>query len=128
MKTVLFIEDDIGYISSMQEILEFFNAPFAVVYISSIKEATLWLSTDNADLIILDLNLPDSKEIHTILRLLKAAPTARIFVLTGIRISDLVERCYAIGAVEVMEKYEVAQNIEMFFSRVHALLYAESVN
>lgn len=61
------------------------------------------------DLVILDLNLPDSRGADTLHRLNNKFPRQKVLVVTGDLDSNLAETLLQIGAVDALEKSTVTQ-------------------
>jgi PAS domain S-box-containing protein len=59
------------------------SSQFSVTQVTTLKEALLCLGRAEIDVVILDLNLPDSEGLETLRRVLRRIPRVPIVVLTG---------------------------------------------
>ena len=81
---VLMIEDNPGDARLVREMLgESRSASFALQWAQSLAEGRLFLASRSIDVVLLDLDLPDSWGSKTITEVIKCAPTKPIIVLTG---------------------------------------------
>jgi PAS domain S-box-containing protein len=82
---ILLVEDDPGDARLIQECLsELGTSPDSLVHVSTMREAEARVrGGDPADLVLLDLSLPDSSGLETVRRMTAAAPEVPIVVLTG---------------------------------------------
>ena len=81
---VLMIEDNPGDARLVREMLgESRSAGFALQWAQSLAEGRLFLASRSIDVVLLDLDLPDSWGSKTITEVMKCAPTKPIVVLTG---------------------------------------------
>ncbi len=107
-KRVVFIEDDDALPLIMERTARELAPHWNVVSAKSINEG-IRLAAKGADLIILDLQLPDREIDETIdfIRWLKAI--APVVVLTGqaLREQDRIGRCIANGASDVIAKLQL---------------------
>src|ERR1044071_1769171 len=101
MRTLLLVEDMDDHAKLVQWFLQRY-APdtWEVLVATNLTDALTSLREASPDLLILDLGLPDSWGIATLLRVLDAAPTTTrgtlpIVVLTGME--NMEERCTALG-------------------------------
>jgi phosphoserine phosphatase RsbU/P len=81
---VLVIEDNPGDARLVREMLaESRSAEFTYQWAKSLAEGRLFLADSSIDVVLLDLDLPDSWGSKTITEIVKLAPTKPIVVLTG---------------------------------------------
>ncbi|MDD1622451.1 MAG: response regulator, partial [Methylococcaceae bacterium] len=81
---VLLVEDEAGDAGLAQLALRGFrNARFRVVWVQTLADAALNIGTENYDIILLDLTLPDSTGLATVERVRTVAGITPIIVLTG---------------------------------------------
>src|SRR5512137_1807579 len=59
------------------------SSQFSVTQVTTLEEALLCLGRAEIDVVILDLNLPDSEGLETLRRVLQRIPRVPIVVLTG---------------------------------------------
>ena len=105
---VLLVEDNPGDAVLIREYLS--DSPggrFHLDHVSSLAEATTFVSHVSPSVILLDLMLPDSFGIETVVRLQSAAPRTPIVVLTGYDDEDLAVRAVQARAQEYLLKGEI---------------------
>ncbi len=82
---VLFIEDNTGYANIMKRrLLDETNPSFHVEHVDKLQPALDRLGTGSTDVILLDLTLPDSKGLDTLIRVHTQAPEIPVVVSTGL--------------------------------------------
>jgi DNA-binding NtrC family response regulator len=104
----LLVEDDTDDAEFIQEVLSLGeHYRYDIRTVGSLREAELevWKS-GIPDLVILDLNLPDSLYLDTVKAMVQFAPSAIIVVTTGISTPDLKEEIVAIGAYDLLVKWQ----------------------
>lgn len=84
MQTVLLIEDDAGDALLISEMLELQGCKAELVTVERLSEGITFLQQNACDIVLLDMNLPDSCGLPTMTRLLDAVPATPIIVLTGL--------------------------------------------
>jgi PAS domain S-box-containing protein len=81
---VLLVEDDLGDARLVQAMLPETDAvKYEVTRTTRLSEAIACLNQAPVDIVLLDLDLPDSQGIDTVASLCKAAPDVPVVVLTG---------------------------------------------
>jgi two-component system, cell cycle sensor histidine kinase and response regulator CckA len=102
---VLLVEDNPGDARLLQEILaDVTSAEFELIQIDRLEAALQWLNANNCDIILLDLSLPDSHGLETIVRTCTQAPTIPIIVLTGLDDETLAISAMQEGAQDYLVK------------------------
>src|SRR3972149_5265729 len=87
---ILFVEDDSGYVRLIKEMLKEYNrALFEPTHVTKLAGAIKHLKTETFDVVLLDLNLPDSWGFETFEKLRAESPSITIVVLTGMTDEDL---------------------------------------
>ena len=81
-------------------------AEIKLTHASRVDEALRVYEPGAFDLILLDLNLPDAKGIRTVERMLAAAPSTPLVVLTTLADDSLAEQAIAAGAEDYLVKGE----------------------
>ena len=81
MIKVLLVEDNPADANLMREFLA--GDPFQVTQVGRLEAAVQRLKTDDFDVVLLDLSLPDSERAQTVGSLHSHAPQAAIVVMTG---------------------------------------------
>lgn len=107
---VLLIEDSPTYALLVQEILadaEQINPlvpNFDLVHVKTLSEGVKQLSQGRVDVILLDLELPDSKGVMTFEQAISSAPDVPIIVLSSLDDDELAIRILHAGAQEYLVK------------------------
>lgn len=119
---VLLIEDNPGDARLIREMLSKSNvSKYLVTHCESIKDALYNMNRGNFDVILLDLNLPNSLGYKTFERIHKEKPYIPIVLLTGIDNDELGEKTVKNGAQDYLVKGQIGSQL---LSRV--LLYSIS--
>ncbi len=101
---VLLVEDDEALARMVKLRLEKLKtALIEVVHVSSAEQAIEWLSAAKADVIILDLNLPDTKGLDTFDKVSMHALATPIVVASG-EDRDVLRQVFQRGAFDYIEK------------------------
>ncbi len=95
LKTIMLIEDDPGDALLIKEMLEQQECKARIVNPKRLAEGLLTLQQTPCDIILLDMNLPDSCGLTTLIRVMHANPDIPIIVLTG-----LADEAFGIEAVK----------------------------
>ncbi len=104
----LLIEDNFDYAQLVKRKLSrATNAKFEVASAGSLSEGFQQLGSREFDLVLLDLNLPDSEEIDTFVKLHDRAPGIPIIVLTANDDETLALKCIQLGAEAYLVKNEI---------------------
>jgi len=106
---VLLVEDNPGDARLIREILtrdEYFGASYSVLHVLNMEAAAQRCSHDRFDVILLDMNLPDSSGISTIQHLNSLTPQVPIVVLTGMHDEQLAHLSASYGAQDYIIKSE----------------------
>jgi len=117
---VLAVEDNPGDLGLVREYL--FNADFGQYKIDStglVSEALQMLDAGGYDVILLDLNLPDSHGFETFTRIHAKAPQVPIVVLTGSTDVATAARAINEGAQDYLFKNDLTSN-----NLSHAIIFA----
>lgn len=108
---VLMIEDDGHYRKFVQELLSKQTDPsFILTYANSIEEARESLEQSQANVILLDLNLPQSKGLTTLSKVQEIVPQCPIIVLTGSDNEELGLQAVSMGAHEYLVKQHISKD------------------
>lgn len=78
-----------------------------ISYKETLAEALASIRDDRVDVVLLDLNLPDSDGLETLHGVRAAAPDLPVMVLTGNADESLPSACLAAGAREFIAKGEL---------------------
>jgi diguanylate cyclase (GGDEF)-like protein len=107
---VLLVEDNPGDVRLVREMLtEGGDEDFELFHAQTVSEATERLATDTAgiDAVLLDLSLPDDTGVNTLRRIVAAARTAVVVVMTGAGDEELGLTSLREGAQDYLVKGQV---------------------
>ncbi|MCY1017172.1 hybrid sensor histidine kinase/response regulator [Pyxidicoccus sp. MSG2] len=118
---VLLVEDNPGDARLLQEELREFSSStrFEVVHVERLGDALRVVSEARVDAVLLDLSLPDGHGLGNISRMLQAAPSVPLVVLTGTDDERLAVQAVHQGAQDYLVKGQVTGPL-----LVRALRYA----
>ncbi|MBN1483875.1 MAG: response regulator [Chloroflexia bacterium] len=109
---ILLVEDQPGDARILQEmLLEASEAPFQLTCAARLDEAIDLLRQSKIDVILLDLNLPDSQGLDTVHSVYSQAPDIAIVVLTGLDDEDLARRTLQAGGQDYLVKGQLDRNL-----------------
>jgi two-component system NtrC family sensor kinase len=117
---LLYLEDETSIFNLVQALL--INAQpdgFQLRRAANLKEGLEILSRESFDLILLDLDLPDSRGLETLKRTHAHCPSLPIVVLTGIGDETVAEQVLEWGGQDFLEKMDLKSK-----TLVRALRYA----
>lgn len=102
---VLLVEDDPGDARLVQICLRQSKpGAFAVQHAGTLGRAFDWLAANHANVILLDLSLPDSHGFSTIEKVRAAFPTIPVIVLTGLDDTEFAVNAVEAGAQDFLVK------------------------
>lgn len=102
---VLLVEDNLGDAELLQELLEeATGSEFEVKAAIRLSDALTHLSENNYEAILLDLSLPDSQGLDTLVRVQEVADRQPIIVLTGLNDEEIAVRAVRQGAQDYLIK------------------------
>jgi signal transduction histidine kinase len=105
---VLLVEDNPGDAALVREMLHDMDSAAFVVSVATRLESGLeLLETKDFDIILLDLNLPDSHGLATLARAQSLKPEHPIILLTGIEDENLAEEAVKSGAQDYLVKGQI---------------------
>lgn len=107
LHTVLLIEDDPGDALLIQEMLEQQGCKAQLVTVERLSAGISHLQENCCDVVLLDMNLPDSSGLSTMTRLLDAAPSIPIIVLTGLSDEGFGVEAVKSGAQDYLVKGDI---------------------
>ena len=102
---VLLVEDVLVIAKMTEQMLK--KSPsnkYTTVHKTRLADSLAALQTDEFDVILLDLNLPDSRELATLTAIVEAAPDVPIIVLTATNSDEVGLRAVQIGAQDFLLK------------------------
>ncbi len=111
---ILLIEDNPNDVLLIEKTLDKFSNPyyeFAISHCDSLSEALRYLNRQDADVILLDLGLPDSHGLEIITSITHLAPTIPIVVLTGLTDEKVAIEAVQKGAQDYLIKGQITPNL-----------------
>ena len=123
--SILLIEDNPGDARLIREMLsEAGGSRFDLKVVGRLSDGLGHLKQEAVgvvldDVVLLDLGLPDSQGIHTLLKVHEQAPSLPIVVLTGLSDEELALRAVKLGAQDYLVKSQINGNLLL-----HAIYYA----
>ncbi len=108
---ILLIEDNPGDAGLVEEALEEAGDPFLDLHIEPrLAPALARLSQERFKVILLDLNLPDSKGFDTVASVQEVVPTTPVVILTGSADEIFARRAIQAGVQDYLIKDEIRPN------------------
>lgn len=102
---VLMVEDNVNYGQLVKKKLRSSkSAKFDVVLADTLQNGLMELSENEIDIVLLDLNLPDSYEIDTFVNMKKNAPNIPIIILTSLDNEEIAINSIQMGAQDYIVK------------------------
>ena len=101
---VLAVEDNAGDRDLLREHFECSRNKYRLTFASTLAAAVDAALTDPPQLVLLDLGLPDSTGLDTLVRLRQAIPDTPVVVVTGAEDEDLALEALARGAQDYLPK------------------------
>jgi signal transduction histidine kinase len=107
-KRILLIEDNPDDACLLREALIGFGEPsIELVHVEKLDSGLQHLRSDSFDVILLDLSLPDSQGVDTLLRVQVQSPAAPVVVLTGLADDETAVKALRFGAQDYLVKGEI---------------------
>jgi signal transduction histidine kinase len=117
---VLLIEDNLASARLLQEVLKGANRQeFQLVHKQRIQDALKQLDKDKFDIILLDLSLPDSQGLDSLIPIISKNPHIPIVVLTNMNDEELALEAVRRGAQDYLAKRHITLD-----SLVRSICYA----
>jgi two-component system, NarL family, sensor histidine kinase UhpB len=108
---ILLVEDNPGDAVIINEMLkEIYEDHFQLVHFKRLEDSVEHVNED-FDIVLLDLNLPDSRGIETFNTMNKYAPEMPIIILTGLLDEDLAINIVSEGAQDYLVKGNIEQQL-----------------
>lgn len=105
---ILLVEDNLGDAEILQELLEESSvSEFDFRHVVRVADALTHLSEENFDVILLDLSLPDSNGLETLMRIRESTSDLPIVVMTGFDDEKLALSAVREGAQDYLVKGQV---------------------
>lgn len=121
---ILLVEDNPGDARLIEEMIKEAEgtAHFELVHVKSLGEALQSLGANSFDSILLDLGLPDSSGLDTLIKVHANSPEMPIVVLTGLADEAVSSEALRQGAQDYLVKGRVDSNV-----LVRAMRYATQI-
>ncbi len=106
---IVLIEDNPGDAVLLQEVLneQELKPPFSMKWIKRLDRGCDYLRNNDADIILLDLSLPDSYDIDTFINLNAHVSGIPVVILTGNRNEALAQQALKLGAEDYLVKEDL---------------------
>ena len=106
--SILVVDDDRDNAASLGELFEFEGHRVHVVH--SGREAIDAYVNNSYDIAFMDVMMPEKNGVESFLEIRKLKPSARIFMMTGYSVEELLQQAVRGGAMGVLEKpFEAAE-------------------
>jgi len=116
---ILIIEDNPGDIQLIQEMLKEGPGNLTISVADRLGVGLDILSSQDIDLVLLDLGLPDSRGLETLVRLQEGFPRQPVLIMTSIADESLAVQAIRLGAQDYLVKGQLDGGLLR-----HALAYA----
>jgi diguanylate cyclase (GGDEF)-like protein len=109
--TILLVEDDPSDVELIQEMLAQLSIRANVVCVDLLSSGLAHLGRNKTDIVLLDMNLPDSTGLETLTGLLESSPDVPVVVLTGLSDDAFGMEAVKKGAQDYLVKGEIDARI-----------------
>lgn len=99
---VLIVDDDVDHAESLADVLEMRGHPVELAH--SGEEAIKCFAAAEFDLVLLDVKLPGMNGVEAFLEMKRIRPTARVMMMTGYSLEQLISQAIEGGALGVLYK------------------------
>jgi signal transduction histidine kinase len=104
---ILLVEDNPGDARLIRELLREASFPLLLTHVERLSEARERVRLEGADVVLLDLSLPDAHGMETVRSMLESAPEVPIIVLTGLNDENAAVEAVQAGAQDFLVKGQV---------------------
>ncbi|MBD2337075.1 hybrid sensor histidine kinase/response regulator [Calothrix sp. FACHB-156] len=109
---VLLVEDNPADVAILTELLQDSDAKsWQITHFKRLQLALKQLQHTDCDVILLDLSLPDSQGLDTVIQMQAAVPHLPIVVLTGLQDKKLALEALAVGAQDYLVKGQISSQL-----------------
>ncbi len=106
-RRVLLVEDNPGDADLVRLALEDASADWQVEHVSRLSDCLAALDANGANVVLLDLSLPDASGLEGVIELARARPDVPVVVLTGMSDEEVGAKAVQQGAQEYLLKKEL---------------------
>lgn len=104
MKKVLIVDDDQGFILSLQDMCKEHSDKFEVVTAGNGKEALAAFESNTINLVVTDLKMPEMDGFELISRISKQGTIIPVIAMTAFGTPEMEDRLMTMGAFQYIEK------------------------
>lgn len=126
---ILLVEDSDTMREILVEYLKAFSGSLVIICdcVATLQQAIDRLLLPGIDVVVLDINLPNSAGVNSVEALFRTAPATPIVVLTGDECDELEDKCMRAGAQDHVRKSQIPKMlVKEFVQRLwHAILRYE---
>lgn len=109
-RTILIVEDDAPDLALVRYCVLCLWPDAQVVPVKSMEEASKACERHRFDMVLLDLNLPDSRGVHSVKNIRRMDRHVPIIVMTGAISNDIVYDVLRVGANNVLPKDHIMRD------------------
>ena len=102
MQSVLIVDDNLDFGEGLKSVLK--DEGFDVTYASSGSDAMLRSREKRFDITFMDMKLPDMTGVEALMEIIKIYADARVIMMSGYRVHDLLNEALERGAESVLNK------------------------
>lgn len=115
---ILIVDDHLIIRTGLELMLLNKNPDYVIVHANTAKEALGQLKKNKFDLVVLDLNLPDSDSTTTLEKVMATRPKQKVLVFSMNPESLFAKRCISLGALGYLSKTSDEETIMSAISKV----------
>ena len=116
MTRVLVVDDDSDHAESLADVIEIRGHTTRIA--NSGEEALEFFRDDEFDFVLLDVKLPGINGVETCLEMRKMRPSARVMMMTGYSVAQVVAQAIEGGALGVLHKPFAAMQVLDLLTKV----------
>jgi len=107
---ILLVEDDPDDAEMVVSLLTELDCAADLVHVRLLTLGLRYLASEQFDLVLLDLSLPDSWGMETVRRLRNSLPDLRVVVMTGATMPEIEQEAQREGATDCIRKQDLDAN------------------
>ena len=117
---ILIVEDNVYIVQLLEGMLAADPSLFTISSAETIAKGIKCLHAEEIDLILLDLNLPDSSGLDTLENIQVSNPVVPIVILSGMDDNEIAIQAVERGAQDYLVKGRI--NCDLLYSSIHQAL------